>query len=343
MTLTTSQPTAAGPADIWRLGISNFARHTVLAAAELGLFGLCDDEALTAEEIRARLDLHPRGTADFLDALVALDTLSRVNGRYQATPTASQFLDQRKPSYLGRFLRMADTRWARLVEGLRTGEPQNGTRDTSAMFTEQYRDDTATWRAYMVGMDYLTAPLSAKLADAFDWSRVRSFVDLGGGRGTVAATIAAAHPHLHGAVFDLPPVRPVFEEHLGGTGLGGRISFHGGNFFRDDLPKADALVFGHVLHDWAEAERKQLVESAFRALPPGGHVLIYDPMIDDDRSHRASSLLVSLNMLLATPGGGEYTAAECFEWLSGAGFAELHVVALDDHDSLVTARKPLED
>jgi ubiquinone/menaquinone biosynthesis C-methylase UbiE len=193
----------------------------------------------------------------------------------------------------------------------------------------------------MVGMDYLTAPLSAKLAKAFDWSRVRSFVDVGGGRGTVAATVAAAHPHLQGGVFDLPPVRPVFEEHVAGTDLGERISFHGGNFFTDNLPSVDVLMFGHVLHDWGVAERRALLAAAFRALPPGGRVLIYDPMIDDDRSHRASSLLVSLNMLLATPGGSEYTAAECFEWLAQAGFGEPDVVALDDHDSLVTARKPL--
>jgi SAM-dependent methyltransferase len=337
MTSTTDQ---ASPAALWRLGISNFARHTILAAAELGVFGLVDGQARTEEDIRTRLGLHPRGTADFLDALVALDLLIREDGRYRATPVASRFLDQAKPSYLGRFLRMADARWANLVEGLRTGEPQNGTRQGAAMFTDQYRDDVSVWRSYMVGMDYLTAPVATRVAEAFDWSRVKSFVDVGGGRGSVAAAIAAAHPHLDAGVFDLPQVQPVFDERVAELGLADRITFHGGDFFHDPLPEADAFVFGHVLHDWGVPEREALVVAAFRALPPGGEVLIYDPMIDDDRSQRASSLLVSLNMLLATPGGSEYTAAECVSWLLAAGFTDPVVTQLDDHDSLVTARKP---
>lgn len=330
----------ADPTVIWRLGISVFARHTILAAAELGVFTLCDTEALTEREICARLSLHPRGSKDFLDALVALEMLNRTDDRYRSTHVASRFLDPGKPSYLGRFLRMADSRWGRLTEGLRTGEPQNGTKRTDVMFTEQYKSDAGVWRSYMVGMDYLTAPIGPLLARAFDWDGIESFVDVGGGRGSVAAAVVTAHDHLSGGVFDLPQVRPIFDEHITSLGLGGRISFHGGNFFTDDLPGADALMFGHVLHDWGEQERRTLLGAAFRALRPGGWVLVYDPMIDDERRHKASSLLVSLNMLLATPGGSEYTAAQCHDWLTGAGFAEPRTVPLDDHDSLVIARKP---
>jgi SAM-dependent methyltransferase len=342
MTVATDHSTDAGPSPIgiWQLGISVFARHTILAAAELGVFTLCDTEALTEHEIRARLSLHPRGSKDFLDALVALEMLERTEGRYRSTPVASRFLDVDKPSYLGRFLRMADARWSRLVEGLRTGEPQNGTRNTDAMFTEQYKDDISVWRSYMVGMDYLTAPLGPRVAEVFDWKRIQSFVDVGGGRGSVAAAIAEAHEHLTCGVLDLPQVRQIFDEHVATLGMTERISFHGGNFFSDRLPTVDALLFGHVLHDWSERERRSLVAAAFEALPPGGWILVYDPMIDDNRSHRASSLLVSLNMLLATPGGSEYTAADCFGWLAEVGFVEPHVARLDDHDSLVTARKP---
>jgi hypothetical protein len=100
------------------------------------------------------------------------------------------------------------------------------------------------------------------------------------------------------------------------------------------------VLFGHVLHDWGEPERKALLANAFRAVEPGGFVAVYDPMIDDDRSTKASSLLVSLNMLLATPGGAEYTPAQCAAWMTGAGFVQPTSVALNDHDTLVTARKP---
>ena len=332
---TAAEPDARG---IWQLGIAFFSRKTILTAAEMGVFTLCAQRTWTGDELRQRLELHPRGARDFLDALVALGMLERDGGGYRSSAVAAQFLDPEQPSYLGRFLRMADARWDRLAEGLRTGEPQNGTRHSAAMFTEQYRD-TGTWRMYMVGMDYLNAPLAARLAERFDWSTVESFVDVGGARGNIAARLVKAHPHLRGAVFDLPPVREVFDEHMAQQGLSGKLTFHQGDFFNDPLPAADVLMFGHVLHDWPEAERRTLVARAGQALRPGGTLLIYDPMIDDDRREKASSLLVSLNMLLATPGGSEYTTAECGQWLSAAGFAEVRSVALDDHDTLVVARK----
>jgi hypothetical protein len=192
----------------------------------------------------------------------------------------------------------------------------------------------------MVGMDYLNAPVGPHLAKSFDWSRVESFVDVGGARGNIAATLVREYPHLTGGVFDLAPVRAVFDEHVAALDLAGRLTFHPGNVFDDDLPAADVLLFGHVLHDWGVAERRALIGRAFAALPPGGQVLIYDPMIDDDRRTKASSLLVSLNMLLATPGGSEYTAADCGAWLREAGFADVDSSPLNDHDTLVVARKP---
>ncbi len=333
---TETEPSAAG---IWQLGIAFFSRKTILTAAELGVFSTCATEALTLKELSQRLDLHPRGAADFLDALVALGMLTREDGRYRASAVAQRFLDPGQPSYLGRFLRMADARWERLVEGLRTGEAQNGTRDRDTMFTDQYHDTNA-WRSYMVGMDYLNAPIGPRLATTFDWGAVTSFVDVGGARGNIASQLVRAHPHLKGAVFDLPPVAPVFEEHIADLGLTGQISFHGGNFFTDPLPSADVVMFGHVLHDWGVKERQALLANAFRSLPPGGIVAVYDPMIDDDRRVKASSLLVSLNMLLATPGGSEYTSAECGSWMTQAGFADPTAIPLDGNDMLVTARTP---
>src|SRR5262249_34462867 len=153
--------------------------------------------------------------------------------------------------------------------------------------------------------------------------------DAGGARGNIAARLCTAHPHLTGAVFDLSPVQKVFDEHMTEQGLNGRITFHAGDFFADRLPTADVLMFGHVLHDWPEAERRTLVSRTSEALGPGGTLLIYDPMIDDDRRAKASSLLVSLNMLLATPGGSEYTVADCRTWLESAGFTEIDSVPLD--------------
>jgi hypothetical protein len=270
--------------------------------------------------------------------LVAVGLLERGDGRYSPTALSAAFLDSRKPSYLGRFLKLADARWALVGDGLRTGEPQNGARTGASMFTQQHRD-LAAWRAYYGGMDALNGPSGAALAHAFDWSSVKRVTDIGGARGNVSAQLVRAHPHLQAQVFDLPPVQEVFTEHIGQLGLTGQVTFHPGNFFTDPLPKSDVVVFGHVLHDWGVEERKVLAAKAYEAVEPGGAALVYDTMMDEGRTEKSNPLLVSINMMLCTPGGSEYTPTEGGKWFTDAGFATVEAVPLTGDDTLLIARK----
>lgn len=312
--------------------------RTVLSAIELDLFTSLRDTPATEPVVRARFGLDGRGTQDFLDALVSLGLLDRQDGVYHPTRIAEEFLDSNKPSYLGRFLKLADDRWARISEGLRTGEPQNGARTGSSMFTHQHRDQAA-WRRYYGGMDALNGPSGAALAHAFDWSTVKRIIDVGGARGNVSAHLVKVHPHLAATVFDLPPVEAVFTEHMAELGLTGRITFQAGNFFTDPLPETDVVVLGHVLHDWAVAERRVLARKAFEAVAPGGYVLAYDTMIDEERRANSNQLMISLNMMLCTPGGSEYTPADGAKWFTDAGFTSVECTPLTGDDTLLIARK----
>ena len=153
------------------------------------------------------------------------------------------------------------------------------------------------------------------------------------------AEIALAHPHLQGTGFDLPVVRPVFEDYVSSLGLAERVRFQPGDFFQDELPQADVILMGHILHDWDLAQKKMLLEKAYRALPAGGMVVAYDAIIDDDRSQNAFGLLMSLNMLIETPGGFDYTGADCIGWMQEAGFRECRVEHLVGPDSMVVGIK----
>jgi hypothetical protein len=340
MTVSETTPAAEVSAEpLWRLGTAFFARKVILIAAEMGLFTALADGPLTETELRERLDLHPRASRDFFDTLVALGMLDRDGSGYGNTPTAGHFLDQRQPSYVGAFLTMADARWDRLPEALRSGEPLNRWGAGAGMFTEQYRT-TPAWRNFTAGMDYLNGLIGPALARTYDWSDVVDVVDVGGARGNLIAAILRDHPAVKAAVYDLPGVEPVFAEHMASLGLDDRVTFHAGNFFEDPMPSAGVLIFSHVLHDWGVEERRQLVGKAFEALPPGGALLVIDPMIDDDRRGTETALLTSLNMLMVTPHGSEYTASECREWLREAGFAEVRSFALGTHNTLLEARKP---
>jgi len=113
----------------------------------------------------------------------------------------------------------------------------------------------------------------------------------------------------------------------------------GGDMFAEPLPKADVLVMGHILHDWGIDEKRVLLDKAYTALPEGGALIVYESIIDDDRRENAFGLLMSLNMLIETPAGFDYTGADCCGWLEEAGFRETRVEHLVGPDSMVIGIK----
>jgi hypothetical protein len=151
--------------------------------------------------------------------------------------------------------------------------------------------------------------------------------------------VALAHPHLTGIGFDLGEVGPIFEEYAAQQGVRGRLTFAPGDFFADPLPNADVVMMGHVLHDWDLDQKKQLIRKAFAALPADGALIVYEAVIDDDRSQNAFGLLMSLNMLIETPGGCDYTGADCMGWMKEAGFRKTYVEHLVGPDSMVVGLK----
>jgi hypothetical protein len=151
--------------------------------------------------------------------------------------------------------------------------------------------------------------------------------------------VALAHEHLTGGGFDLPELEPIFDEFVANAGLGERLRFFSGDFFADQLPQADVLIMGHILHDWDRDEKRTLLEKAHAALPDGGALIVYEAIIDDERRANAFGLLMSLNTLIETPGGFDYTGADCQRWMHDVGFAETYVQHLVGPDSMVVAIK----
>src|SRR5207247_10535222 len=113
------------------------------------------------------------------------------------------------------------------------------------------------------------------------------------------------------------------------------VSFDPRNFFTDPRPRADVVMMGHILYDWNLEEKKMLIRKAHEAIPAGGALIVYESIIDDDRSKNAFGLMMSLNMLIETPGGLDYTGADCAGWLKEAGFSAVRKEPIDGQDSAV--------
>lgn len=327
------------PGSLLQLGTAFCTSKLLLTALELNLFGLLRDGPADAEQICGRCGLHTRGAVHFLDALVALGVLRKSAGRYANQPAAALYLVPGEPRYVGGFLRRANDvlypAWGRFTEALRTGEPQvSGAGEPYDTMSA----DPAELSGFLAMMDTMNGPLGPELAADFPWGDYGSVVDVGGARGNLIASIARAHPHLAAAVFDLPQMGSFFNEHMGARRLTGRVSFRPGNFFTDPLPEADVVVMGHVLHDWSAAERQMLVQKAFDAVRPGGVLLVYDPMLDEE--HPAlGNLVISLDMILTTRGGAEYTASDCRMWMEAAGFTADPPRRLGFLDTLMVGHK----
>lgn len=336
-------PVVPTPDAILQLGLAFWGSKTLLSAIELGVFTTLAQGPGTAEELERRLGLHPRASRDFLDALVALGMLQRMGRVYANTPAADHFLDRAKPSYVGGMLEMANSRlyrfWGSLTEALRTGQPQNEVRQGEQPLFQALYADPARLEEFLGAMTGISHAANREIAASFPWSKYRTFLDVGTAQGDLAVQVARAHPHLTGTGFDLPAVGPAFGAYTKRAGVADRVRFAPGDFFAMPLPKADVVMMGHVLHDWNLEQKKHLLRAAYAALPVGGAVIVHESLIDDARRHNAFGLLMSLNMLIETPGGFDFTATDAIGWMKEAGFGEAYVQHLVGPDSMVVALK----
>jgi hypothetical protein len=334
---------AQSPEAILELGTAYWGSKTLLSAVGLGLFSeLASSGPLDAERLREALDLHPRSARDFFDALVALGMLERENGLYRNTPETDLFLDRAKPTYVGGLLEMFEMRlygfWSSLTEGLRTGQPQNEAKTGGNLFEAIYSNPPSL-RGFLKAMTASSAAPAMVMASSFPWDRYKTVIDIGCAEGCVPVQVALAHDHIGGGGFDLAVVEPFFDEYVAAAGLSDRLSFYPGDFFKDPLPSADVLVMGRILHDWDLDEKRMLLDKAYEALNDGGALIVYESIIDDDRRENAFGLLMSLNMLIETPGGFDYTGADCRQWMTDAGFNETDVKHLIGPTSMVVGFK----
>ncbi len=335
------------PSYILQTSTAFWSSKILLTAVELKVFTTLGQGSMHAEALGAALGLHPRGTYDFFDALVALKFLERdgdgAQGRYRNTPETAMFLDQESPAYIGGLAEMLNARlfgfWNNLGSALKTGKPQNEIKDTGkSMFDALYADE-ARLGQFLDAMTGFQAANFAALAKKFDFSRYTTVSDIGGALALLSRVLATHHKHLTFTSVDLPAVLPLAKMHIEAAGMGDRITPVAGDFFHDDLPKADVVTMGNILHDWNLEKKKMLIQKAFDALPPGGAFIAIENVIDDARRENAFGLMMSLNMLIEFGDAFDYTGADFREWCGEVGFKRFELLHLAGPTSAAIAYK----
>ena len=335
------------PARIMEVGLGFWASKTLLAAVKLGLFTFLDGGARSADDVRVALGLHGRTVVDFLDALLSLGFLERdgagTTARYRNTADTGAFLVKGNPQYVGGFLEMANDReyrfWADLEEGLRTGQPQNEIRTTGKESFDAIYGDPARLKQFTEAMSSIQIGAFAAFAEHFDFSKHRLMLDVGGSGATLSSLVARRHPQMRCISYDMPLLEPLAKEACARSGVADRVEILSGNFFADPLPTADLVTMGNILHSFDLSKKELLLRKAYDALPDGGELAVIELILDDERRSNTLGLLLSLNMLIESDGGFNFTFAEFTGWATAAGFRAVRLLPLAGPTSAAIAVK----
>ncbi len=336
MTHNENHPT---PENIMKIGTGFWASKILLSAVKFQIFTtLAEKKSMSAKDIKTHLGLKctDRNVYDYLDALTTFGFLQREGlletATYSNHNDTDFFLDKNKPSYIGGILEMMNNRlynfWGSLEEGLLTGLPQNEAKSGENMFEALY-SDADRLKEFIHAMSGIQIGNFMAFSQSFDFSKSKTLVDVGGSGAMLSLMVAKHQPHMTCVSWDLPEVAPIANENIQKLQLNDRVKTANGDFFKDPLPTADIIVMGNILHDWDEETKLMLMKKAYDALPGGGAFVAIESIIDDERNKNVFGMMMSLNMLIETGKGFDYTFADFNKWAKAAGFTstKLHQLA----------------
>ncbi len=342
--------TQATPAAILQMGSGFWASKILLTAVNFELFThLAKQPNQSAKKLKSLLNLKctDRNTYDFLDCLTGFGFLKREGlletARYSNTIDTDIFLDKEKPSYIGGILEMMNNRlwefWGNLDDGLKTGLIQNEAKDGGKGIFDLVYSNPELLKSFVNGMTGVQIGNFMALAKKFDFSNFKTMVDAGGSAGVLSAMVAKNNSHMTCTTFDLPPLETMAKETVQKFQLEERVKVLSGDFFKNELPKADIVSMGNILHDWDEGTKINLMQIAYDALPKGGAFIAIENVIDNDRKQNVFGMMMSLNMLIETGDGFDYTFNDFTKWAKIVGFSSTELMPLAGPSSAAIAIK----
>lgn len=328
------QTRALSPLALMQLSTAFWGFKTLAAAHELDLFTrFAGTPGTTAQELAEALSIDPRPAEMLLTGCAALGVLQKQDGRYCNTPLAETFLVRGKPYYFGGFVAMLDKRlyrgWDKLIEALRTNRPTTWNPDQQKSLFEG--EDPAMLATFWEAMHSLSTFTARVLGETIDFAPFTRLLDVGGGSGAYDIELCHRYPHLRATVYDLPFVTKIAAAKAAGAGLGDRVATASGDFFTDPAfpTDHDVILLSMIMHDWNEDQDRDILRKCYQALPRGGAVIITELLVNDEKTGPTPAALMSLNMLIETEGGRNYTPAEYSAWLGELGFRDVRVVWFD--------------
>ena len=294
---------------------------TLMAAVELGLFGVIERGAGTFDEVAVALDLHPTSAERLIVMCAATGLLERTDGRYHNVPDVARYLVEDSPHYAGAWMLFTKSKWnewGRLSEHLRAKSLKTlgDIADFSVERAREYHDAT-----YSIGMG-----AGRRFNRQVDLSGRKKILDLGGGSGCYSIVAAKAHPELEAVIFELPPVVVVANDFIAEHQLENRIRAVAGDFTRDELPRdVDVVIMASNLPMYGREIIADVIARAHDCLLPGGEMHLIGETVNDEKTGPIGPAFWGMGQSVEETTGLAHSTAECVGYFESAGFVEVAV------------------
>jgi len=308
----------------------------VSALARLGVPDHLESGPRSATELAAEIGARPDLLHRLMRATASVGILSEgPDGRFSQTPMSDVLRTHARPTVRHVAMFTSDDwhlrGWGNLAHTVRTGE-----RAVEGIFGKpvfEYLNENpdvgGTFHNAMTNLSTMEAPA---VADAYDFSGIRSLTDVGGGHGLLLATILERYPAMRGTLYDQPPV---IEGARGGPTepMKDRVTFASGDMFESVPAGEDAYIMKYIIHDWPDDRCVKILRGCRAGVNPGGRLLVVDGVVPEGGGFHMSKI-VDLEMMLF-PGGKERTEKEFRELFAASGWALERILPTAAHLSVI--------
>ncbi len=311
----------------------------VCAVACLDFFTFLSEGSKTFDEICDKMKIQPRPVDVLVSLLLSMELIEANAHRYGLAELSAKYLVSDSPDSLVPYYNSLKNRPQCLEfhDVLKTGRPagwsskDKGNSWTKSMQNQEFAD------TFTAAMDSRGAFLARKLAETIDVSQHNALLDIAGGSGIYACSIANRNSHLAAAVLEIPPVDLAAKRSIESKGLSAKVNVVAGNMF-DEIPTGyDVHLFANAFHDWDINSLKILADNSFESLSTGGFIAVFDAHLNQFKTGPLSVAEYSCLLMHSTEGKC-YSTKEIGDILMSAGFGQVEVTDVAAERTLITGK-----
>jgi hypothetical protein len=300
---------------------ASWVSQSIYAAAKLGIADLLKNGPQTIDELGNSVGADVQSLYRLMRVLASVGVFTEVKDRYFGLTPLGECLQTGTFQSMRAMATMCGEEhyqaWGNILHSIKTGECAfKNLYETS--FFQYLKQNTESEQIFCEAMTNYAAQAHILVAAAYDFSGIKKIVDVGGGHGTLIASILKANLKMSGVLFDIPEVIEGAEQNIKAAGLENRCELVTGDFFKSVPSGGDAYILSTVIHDWDDDHSITILKNCHNAMVENGKLLLVEMVIPPDNEPFFGKIL-DLTMLVIH-GGRERTKIEYQALFAAAGF-----------------------